>query len=289
MSTVLMVEDSETQAQVIARMLARAGFDVLSAGDGVEALAELEQCQPDLVLTDMQMPRMNGLELVEAIRERYPLIPSVLMTAQGSEDIAFQALQRGAASYVPKQNLDQLVATLAQVLAMANAGRTHQRLAECIEHCDLTMSLDNDCTLIPALAEYLRRIIAESLTLDESEGVRLGIALEEALLDALYSGNLEIPPDMSVQNPEGYQRLVQERLEKQPYRERRTRITARVTPAEATVSICHSGPGMDHAAIDISQLDDLACRSSLLMRTFMDEVSYNATGNEVTLVKRRNK
>lgn len=289
MSAILMVEDSPTQSQMIANMLTGAGFEVTVAEDGVAALEEMLLRQPELVLTDMDMPRMNGLELVEAIREQYPLVPSVLMTAQGSEEIAFQALERGAASYVPKENLGQLAATLRRVLATAGAGRKHRRLAQCIDHFEMSLTLDNDCTLVPPLVDQLRETIGEVLGLDETGSLRVGIALEEALLDALYSGNLEVRPDLAVTDPDGYQREVEQRLEATPYRTRRIHVRASATHDEATVAIRHDGPGTDHASVNLAQMDDLACRSQLLMRTFMNEVSYNAAGTETTLVKRREK
>ena len=93
--TVLIVDDS-----VIDRHLAGAivqkleGWKATFAGNGVEALQLLKSgALPDLVLTDMLMPEMDGLELVQAIRNQYPLLPVILMTAHGSEDIAIQALQ----------------------------------------------------------------------------------------------------------------------------------------------------------------------------------------------------
>ena len=77
------------------------------------------------------MPEMNGLELVEAVRARYPRIPVVLVTAQGSEAIAVQALEHGAASYVPKSQLHHdLCDTLESVLAAAGDRRTQQSLMQ---------------------------------------------------------------------------------------------------------------------------------------------------------------
>ena len=80
---------------------------VLYAENGREALTRLQEQAPDLVLTDLHMPEMDGLELVVEVRKSCPLVPIILMTAFGSEEIAIQALQKGAASYVPKRNLAQ--------------------------------------------------------------------------------------------------------------------------------------------------------------------------------------
>ncbi len=90
------------------------------------------------MLTDLDMPEMNGLDLVVAVRSKYPQIPVILMTAFGSEEIAVQALQSGAASYVPKKNLAQdLVNTLQDVLELARASREESQLAEFLTGLDL--------------------------------------------------------------------------------------------------------------------------------------------------------
>ena len=99
MTTVLVVDDSATDRRLAGGLLKKnSSFNVVYATDGHQALKQLELHLPDVVLTDLQMPEMNGLELVNVVNEEYPLIPVVLMTAQGSEEIAVQALQQGAAT-----------------------------------------------------------------------------------------------------------------------------------------------------------------------------------------------
>src|SRR6202008_3824555 len=98
------------------------------------ALARMEEARPDLVLTDMQMPELDGLELVEAVRARFPEVPVILMTAHGSEELAVNALQRGAASYVPKRSLaHDLVSTVGAVLELAKARRASLRVYESLD------------------------------------------------------------------------------------------------------------------------------------------------------------
>jgi len=81
------------------------------------------------VLADLMMPRMDGLELVEEVCSRSPGTPVILMTARGSEQIAVQALQMGAAGYVPKSVLhEQLVAVVQRVLSVARIDRRRQAL-----------------------------------------------------------------------------------------------------------------------------------------------------------------
>jgi CheY-like chemotaxis protein len=122
MPRVLVVEDSPTQAQLIQLMLEGEGYVVERAGQGLEALAAIARSVPDVVLTDLDMPAMNGLELVQAVRGKYPFVPVILMTALGSEEIAVRALRGGAAYYIPKARLEQeVVAALESVLAVAAA------------------------------------------------------------------------------------------------------------------------------------------------------------------------
>src|SRR5262245_61012327 len=105
-TSILIVDDGVVDRRLASGLVQkRLGWKVQVAGNGAEALALLGRETPAVVLTDMQMPEMDGLELVEAIRSQYPLVPVVLMTAHGSEDLAIRALHAGAASYVPKKSL----------------------------------------------------------------------------------------------------------------------------------------------------------------------------------------
>src|SRR5437588_163003 len=134
MATVLVVDDSAVDRLRAEKLLAKEiGLIVRSAENGKEALKQLARELPDIVITDMQMPEMDGLELVEEIRSKYPAVPVILMTAHGSEEIAIQALQAGAASYVPKRVLDRdLAPALQSVLAAAQIDRRRQRCLECV-------------------------------------------------------------------------------------------------------------------------------------------------------------
>src|SRR5712692_7999404 len=99
MTRILVVEDSPTQARFLKDTLASEGFCVTVTRNGAEALDEIGRQPPHLVLTDLFMPVMNGLELVEQIRKRFPRVPAVLITEYGSEEVAAEALQRGAVGY----------------------------------------------------------------------------------------------------------------------------------------------------------------------------------------------
>ncbi len=105
MANILIVDDSAADCQLAGHLLEGDGSTVFYAQDGEEALVQVQEHPLDLVLTDLVMPRLDGLALVERMRAEHPRVPVVLMTARGSEEIAVQALESGAASYVPKKRL----------------------------------------------------------------------------------------------------------------------------------------------------------------------------------------
>ena len=93
---ILVVDDEESNLKVLERMLKKAGYSVLLASSGPEALDILRAEQPELVLTDLRMPGMDGLELLRAARTVAPSTEVVLMTAFGTVEIAVEAMREGA-------------------------------------------------------------------------------------------------------------------------------------------------------------------------------------------------
>lgn len=298
MSLVLIVDDSAMDRRLAGGILEKnKDLSVDYAKNGAEALESMAKRQPDVVLTDLQMPEMDGLELVGVVRSKYPLVPVILMTAHGSEEIAVQALQRGASSYVPKSKLAaELDDVVEAVLAVARADRHHERLIECLAQSESTFVLENDSRLIHPLVDHLQQIVTGMRFCDETGRIRIGIALEEALLNALYHGNLEITSEQlreerSNMVSAGPSNIVDTRRVQEPYQKRRIEVKVRITPSEARFVIRDEGPGFNPNDVpdptDPANLERESGRGLLLMRTFMDDVHYNGVGNEVTMVKRR--
>jgi len=121
MPTILVVDDSAIdRTRVVGLLKKNSDLSIVLATNGKEALEAIEDHIPDIVFTDLQMPEMDGLELVAEIKKNYRLIPVILLTGAGSEEIAVKALEVGAASYVPKSRMvKDLVDTVRQVQAAA--------------------------------------------------------------------------------------------------------------------------------------------------------------------------
>ncbi len=292
MPRVLVVDDSAVDRARAAGLLQQfPGLTVEFATDGAEALERLAHHAPDLVLTDLIMPGMDGLELVGQIVSRHPLIPVILMTGRGSEETAVRALKAGAASYVPKSLLaPMLVETVESVLEAAQEERHAIRLMGCLTHSETCFRIDNDASLIGPLIKHLHRTLRTIGTCDHASGIRVCVALEEAINNALYHGNLEIDSTVRAGDAEMYRQLVAERLATAPFRDRWIDVQARFTCREATFLVRDQGPGFDPASLpdptEPANLEKASGRGLLLMRTFMDSVQYNGRGNEVIMVKR---
>lgn len=291
--TILVVDDSAVDRLVARRLLEKhGGWAVAQAADGGEALTTMAASLPAAVLTDLQMPGVDGLALVEQVRERYPRVPVILMTGQGSEEIAIAALKAGAASYVPKRNLaTHLIPALEQVLAASQTDDRRGRVLAALSERVSRFVLESDPALVSPLVQMFREEMAAFGLCDATAATRSGIALEEALLNAVYHGNLGVSSELKQQGNGLFEKTAAERRQQEPYRDRRVFVTAELTPRAATFVIEDQGAGFDVAALpdptDPANLEKPSGRGVLFMRTFMDEVTYNPTGNRVTLVKRR--
>ena len=118
--SILVVDDNPDLAQLVAALLEDSGMSARRVSSGREALQALEESYFDLVLSDVKMPGMDGLELLERTRSDYPEIPVVLLTGFGTIEMAVEAMRAGAASFVVKPYKEELlVQTLRKALQTA--------------------------------------------------------------------------------------------------------------------------------------------------------------------------
>lgn len=292
MATVLVVDDSPLDRRLASRMLEEIGLRVSCAEHGREALEIIERSPPDVVLADMQMPVMDGLELVRQIGARFPWIPVIVMTAYGSEEIAVIALQIGAASYVPKQNLARnLIDTVKNVLSVARARRETRAMLDSMTRLESEFVLSNTVEGLDALIGHIKDQLRQIGLFGEREILRVGTAVYEAVVNAIEHGNLELAATQRDIEGPYYRRFVEDRARQAPYRNRHVRLTTCLTRSEATFSVRDEGRGFDPSTLpdptDPENVGKVNGRGLFLIRTFMDEVRFNDAGNEITMIKRR--
>ncbi len=292
MPQVLVVDDSPIDRILAGKtLLKESGMTVTYAVDGADAMEQIRSQLPDAVVSDLQMPEMDGLQLVAAIKQRYPLLPVILMTAQGSEEIAAEALRLGAASYVPKPSLGKhLGEVVTRIILSAQSDRGHSRLMNSLSECDCRFTLQNDPELIEPLVNRFQEMLRCLPLADESERLRVGIALKHAMLTGHYLGNLELPAETeNLFSPEMIQ-LAQERSADPQFAHRKLVIEAHLSPEVAEFRVRHEGPGIDvtqlPAAPDLTSVSSHLIRGWTLMQSIMDEAQISRDGRTQTLLKR---
>ena len=134
METVLIVDDEKNYPHILSAVLEEEGFEALAAHSGQEALDILEDADVDLVLTDMKMPAMGGMELLERIKAKELDIPVIMMTAHGTVDKAVEAMQKGAYTYILKPfDNERLVIYVNKALAMYRVVKENRQLRNAVE------------------------------------------------------------------------------------------------------------------------------------------------------------
>ncbi len=163
---ILVVDDEPVIREILADFLSMEGFVVRTAADGSEALVELSRAHYDLVLTDLKMPKMGGLELLAAIQKHTPNVVTVIMTGFGTVETAIDAMKRGAYDYILKPfKVEEVVHTIRR-------GLTKQRLKA------------ENIRLKEALSLYkVSEAIASSLSLEQVLGTVVDAALDEVDAD----------------------------------------------------------------------------------------------------------
>ncbi len=220
MSKVLVVDDSAVDRSLAGGLLGKIpGMEIVYAVHGADALAKMEQVLPDVVVSDLLMPGIDGLQLVTIARHTYPHVPIIVMTSQGSEEIAVQSLQQGAASYVPKRVLPQrLVDTVLSTLSVSVQDRVQKRLLNRMASNVTTFVLENDPELLAPLISHVQGGVAQMGICGEADLPRLGVALQEALTNALYHGNLEVGSELRELDHGAFLQEVEARRHRSPYR-----------------------------------------------------------------------
>ncbi len=290
MARILVVDDSPLDRTLISGLLTvRSEWMVETADDGALAVKAIDSFDPELIVTDLQMPNMDGLELVQHVRTHHPEIPVVLTTSVGSEQIAMDALRAGATSFSPKSMLaTDLVSKVGEVLELSQRMRYAHTVR--IEPAPKQMAfvLENDLSLAAPAIEHLQNSLPEWSSRDR---LQIGMALDEALVNAMHHGNLEVDSSLKERDCDQYYETVRLRRAEEPYCNRRVRVEAEFSQQHICVQISDEGPGFNPRDVpnpcEETNLHRVCGRGLFLIRSFMDQIAHNQVGNQITMTRLR--
>jgi two-component system NtrC family response regulator len=134
METILIVDDEKNYLTILSAVLEDEGFEILTALGGREALEVHKTSDLDLIVTDMKMPGMDGIELLKHIKSVDPDLPIIMMTAHGTIDKAVEAMQKGAYSYILKPfDNERLIIYVKKAISMYQVVKENRRLRDAVE------------------------------------------------------------------------------------------------------------------------------------------------------------
>ncbi len=292
---VLIVDDDPVVRQCFDIVAKRDGYRSLVAADGAEALQVFRRDRPDIVVSDIEMPKMNGLQMLEAIRAESADTIVVMMTGAGSESYALQALRLRANNYLNKPinlaDLRQLLDRYARVIE----GRTIEReITGKVVSRHVVYQFETRVEHVPKMSDVLLQEAAGGLDPAARLEVRLG--LSEMLLNAMEHGNLEISYDdktalLNDNKDLDYFDLLVARQREPRFAGRKVVVEVALDEHACTWTITDEGRGFDWRSLPNPQSDSalvvLHGRGIILARFQFDEVSFLGDGNCVCLVKKR--
>ncbi len=180
---ILAVDDDERVLNFLRAKLKASGYEVLTASDGTEALEQAQAQEPDLVLLDVLMPKMDGFETLKQLR-RFSAVPVIMLSAKGADVDKIRGLDLGADDYLPKPfNPDELVARVEAMMRRIEPAE-RRRAFDLISVGSLTIDFKKRMVVIQGEEKYLTRI--EWLLLSELAHNAGRLMLYEELLTRVW-------------------------------------------------------------------------------------------------------
>jgi DNA-binding response OmpR family regulator len=294
MKKILVVDDEKPVRDVLTIALREEGYSPLEASDGEEGIQLCKANLPDVVITDVMMPGIDGIEVTKQIKSLSAKIDVVIMSGFGTEELVINALRAGASNYLKKPIVfDELFSILDDIIFRRENRKRFEIAKDVVsrEHKEIVMG-NNLADVWGAVNQVLFNVrsAAESSSI---EGLNIG--LYELIVNAIEHGNLGISFEEKSEalQDNTYRALLEQRMEDADDLQKKVTIRSEYNRSELTVEITDQGKGFDLSSLpDMKGPEAIMSdhgRGILLASLFYDEVTYKDPGNCVTLVKRFNR
>ncbi|MBF0499301.1 MAG: response regulator [Candidatus Riflebacteria bacterium] len=290
---VLVVDHQPDSRDALSDIISAEGHSVLIARDGVEGQRLFERHHPDLVITDVHLPRLSGLELLANIRHTDPAALVVVLAAFGDVDSIIASLHLRATNFIQKPHRPAEVATLLRKYAAIIEARLYgAEILHMMSHQQFSMKIDNEIHLVPQITDFLVRATHKSLPSQSRMEVRLG--LTELIANAIEHGNLEISYSektkaLTSRDERALEELFIARRSNPVLGKRRASVAFSLTPTGCEWVVSDEGNGFDWKGLpdplSPEHLMESHGRGIFLARFQFDEMEYIGSGNQVRLKK----
>lgn len=287
---ILIVEDEEVNLRLMEGMLSHLGHRLILARNGKQALKKFYKLKPDIVILDILMPRISGIEVLQEIRNKDTGTIVIMVTASNKEEHAIESLRLGANNYLKKPvNYDDLVPLIHKYNSAIQKKSTERQILSRMLRKKMIMEIENDLQLIAKVAQYLANETASIF--NEDEIVSVNIAMLELLVNAFEHGNLGInyAEKSKAIKERRLDRLYQERLSNPPYNKRMIKIEFTLEKDFCEWTIEDEGEGFDANILEKIK-DDMRDhehgRGIFISKLHLDEMEYLDGGRTVRALKR---
>ena len=289
---ILIAEDDAIVRKYLVTIAKLYGYECLEATDGREALAVFSREKPDVVLSDYQMPVMDGFGLLKEIREEDHHVIVIILTGEGSDDSAARALQLGANNYLHKPVADkQLRHLLRQYATLISERVMAHGLERMVDSRAVRMTIDNQLENTTHVAQFLVNELGRMLP--EKARMDITLGLDELICNAIEHGNLGISQaekEKALEGADHLKELHAARLANPAVAARRVRIDFAYRKNEyCEWTIEDEGDGFDWRSLasplEEEAIDKPCGRGVFLGRILFDHFEYRGRGNVVCVRK----
>lgn len=287
---VLIVEDDVASQKYLEFVMKKEGYQYRTAENGAVGLDEYKTFSPDLILSDINMVEMNGLEMLQNIRETDRKVMVIMMTAFNSEDYVIDSIKLGANNYLKKPIKKDNLVSLLRSAEMDLKKRSKKILAQSdIFEDTLSFNIDTKVHLVPAAVEFLSNEVSHLF--DHEIWLDIKVGLSELLMNAIEHGNMGITfeqkTDALLHN--SLNELYDERLKNKQIASRTVFVYYAMSEKYCEWVIEDQGEGFDHYKyknkIGPEQLESLHGRGIFICQRYFDEIEYIGNGNKVRVKK----
>ncbi|MCF7911511.1 MAG: response regulator [Candidatus Cloacimonetes bacterium] len=290
-TTIMLVEDEEINLRLMEGMLGHLGHRLILARNGREAIKKFNKFQPDIVILDILMPRISGIEVLKEIRSSESGTIVIMVTASNKEEHAIESLRLGANNYLKKPvHYDDLVPLIHKYNSTIQKRTMEKLVLSKMVSRKFVMEIENDLQIIPKIAQYLAN--ETSTIFDKDEIVSVNIALLELLVNAFEHGNLGISyQDKSKAIAEKrLEKLYAERLVDPRFSNRKIVIDFTLEKDACEWIITDEGEGFqsrEYTTLNEDDRENEHGRGIFISNFHLDELEYIGKGNKVRALKKK--
>jgi YesN/AraC family two-component response regulator len=290
MKKILIVDDEYTVRDVLNMALSKNGYIVYEAENGKQGVQMFIDCVPDIVLTDVEMPGISGIEVTKKIKETQSDADVVIMTGYGSEKLVIEAIRAGATNYLKKPvSFDELYNILDHLIYKQENRKRFEVIKEGVIFEKKTVTFNNDITKVWGIVNQILYNIPAFLGERTIEGLKLG--LYEIIVNAIEHGNLGITAkekEESLKN-NSLSDLMSSRLNMARENKKNVTIHSLFEDNKLTIEIIDQGAGFNHKELeslsDSETIMGIHGRGIVLTSLYYDNLKFDGKGNRVILEK----